>query len=94
MLTAWQDIFGVLRELAHDGIAVCGAIVAGAAVIATSLSAFGLHISELDLTQKAGAAGAVIVILSKFIDSWHDTKTVPVEPAPVTLTVVKPAVAA
>lgn len=76
-------VFSKAREVAHAAVAVLGALAGAQALVLTFLASFGVHISALDLSQKVGAAGAVLALLSKGIDSLNNaitTKAPPVVP--------------
>ena len=85
------NLLANVSSIAQDGVVVCGAVAAGAAVIVTALATFGVHVDAAQLVQEAGALGAAITLARTTIDSLTGTKTVEsVKAAPVTV----PAVAA
>jgi hypothetical protein len=76
MMFCMQNFFSIAREVSHSLLAVLGAVAGGQAAIATIAAEFGLHISALDISQKAGAVGVVVLAVSKFIDSQNNAKVV------------------
>jgi hypothetical protein len=70
-----QAAFSKAREIAHAAVAVLGSLAASQALVLTFLASLGVHISALDLAQKVGAAGAVLAVVSKGIDSLNNMVT-------------------
>ena len=64
------------REASHSLLAILAAIATSSAAIATVAAELGVHVTALDVSQKAGAVGAVVLAISKGIDSLNNAKVV------------------
>lgn len=70
------NLLADVSSIAQDGVVICGAVAAGAAVIVTALAAFGVHVDAATLVQQAGAVGAIVTLARTTVDSLTGTKTV------------------
>src|ERR1022692_2931261 len=60
------------REIAHNSVAVLGAVAASAGVVVALLANFGVHVDAANVVEVAGVVGAIVTTLSKAIDSINN----------------------
>lgn len=66
------SILSAAREASHSALAVIGAAAGAQAVIVNLLAVLGVHVSAMQASNAVGVAGAVVLAVSKGIDSLNN----------------------
>lgn len=71
-LTTLRTITAAARNIAHDGLAVVAWATASVGAIVLALNSLGVHVGTSQVGGAIAGAGAVVVLISKGIDSLND----------------------
>ena len=66
------NVFSTLREWAHAGVAIIGALAFFSGGIVTFLNAVGVHVTDVQAAQWVAGIGALVAVISKGIDSANN----------------------